>query len=818
MQSSGPQSQSQVCWNGRRCVNRCGLPKFHRRYRARSAGMDAAASIDVVYQNSTVATEPGLLEWTPLRQQMWFTKIPPSLQSQVCWNGRRCANRCGLPKFHRRYRARSAGMDAAASIDVVYQNSTVATEPGLLEWTPLRQQMWFTKIPPSLQSQVCWNGRRCVNRCGLPKFHRRYRARSAGMDAAAPTDVVYQDSTVATEPGLLEWTPLRQQMWFTKIPPSLQSQVCWNGRRCVNRCGLPRFHRRYRARSAGMDAAASTDVVYQDSTVATEPGLLEWTPLRQQMWFTKIPPSLQSQLVFAVPQLVLLSSFPAFAHACAPRLPTRCVTKRDTDRSAGMDAAASTDVVYQNSTVATEPGLLEWTPLRQQMWFTKIPPSLQSQVCWNGRRCVNRCGLPRFHRRYRARSTGMDAAASTDVVYQDSTVATEPGLLEWTPLRQQMWFTKIPPSLQSQVRLRGSAGMDAAAPTDVVYQNSTVATEPGLLEWTPLRQQMWFTKIPPSLQSQLVLLSKPSFPAFAHACAPRLPTRCVTKRDTDRSAGMDAAASTDVVYQDSTVATEPGLLEWTPLRQQMWFTKIPPSLQSQMWFTKIPPSLQSQMRHQARHRSETDESPPGSPFRRLPLELALALEELQGGTHGRGGGANSRLHTPAGASDGGRSGLLNDYEQLLALDEGRMRRAVRPEVIRGLPTRSQVPAPSSQAAQAQQAKTTKVQPRSAPARPQQPKAQPKTQQAATAKAQLAKAPAATGTHGQARTQRPQQPRQPAPQRPAVASSVEQPNSSSRPSYMRSTAASCAKALDRGAQQPPAAAAVELKGYKARRVR
>ncbi|GLC34719.1 hypothetical protein PLESTM_000229000 [Pleodorina starrii] len=258
---------------------------------------------------------------------------------------------------------------------------------------------------------------------------------------------------------------------------------------------------------------------------------------------------------------------------------------------------------------------------------------------------------------------------------------------------------------------------------------------------------------------------------------------------------MDAAASTDVVYQDSTVATEPGLLEWTPLRQQMWFTKIPPS-------------LQSQMRHQARHRSETDESPPGSPFRRLPLELALALEELQGGTHGRGGGANSRLHTPAGASDGGRSGLLNDYEQLLALDEGRMRRAVRPEVIRGLPT----------AAQAQQAKTTKVQPRSAPARPQQPKAQPKTQQAATAKAQLAKAPAATGTHGQARTQRPQQPRQPAPQRPAVASSVEQPNSSSRPSYMRSTAASCAKALDRGAQQPPAAAAVELKGYKARRVR
>ncbi|GLC68164.1 hypothetical protein PLESTF_000655300 [Pleodorina starrii] len=87
-------------------------------------------------------------------------------------------------------------------------------------------------------------------------------------------------------------------------------------------------------------------------------------------------------------------------------------------------------------------------------------------------------------------------------------------------------------------------------------------------------------------------------------------------------------------------------------------------------------------------RSATDESRASSPFRRLPLELALALEELQGGTHGRGGGANSRLHTPAGASDGGRSGLLNDYEQLLALDEGRMRRAVRPEVIRGLPTRT----------------------------------------------------------------------------------------------------------------------------------
>ncbi|GLC66485.1 hypothetical protein PLESTF_000432800 [Pleodorina starrii] len=93
------------------------------------------------------------------------------------------------------------------------------------------------------------------------------------------------------------------------------------------------------------------------------------------------------------------------------------------------------------------------------------------------------------------------------------------------------------------------------------------------------------------------------------------------------------------------------------------------------------------------------------------------------------------------------------------------------------------------------------------------------QTAATAKAQLAKAPPATSAHGQARTQRPQQPRQQAPQRPAVASSVEQPNSSSRPSYMRSTAASCAKALDRGVQQPPAsAAAVEVKGCKARRVR
>ncbi|GLC66484.1 hypothetical protein PLESTF_000432700 [Pleodorina starrii] len=135
--------------------------------------------------------------------------------------------------------------------------------------------------------------------------------------------------------------------------------------------------------------------------------------------------------------------------------------------------------------------------------------------------------------------------------------------------------------------------------------------------------------------------------------------------------------------------------------------------------------------------------------------------------------------------------------------------------------RSLVPAPSSQAAQAQQAKTTKVQPRSAPARPQQPKTQTKTTQlaAATAKAQLAKAPPAASAHGQARTQRPQQPRQQAPQRPAVAFSVEQPNSSSRPSYMRSTAASCAKALDRGVQQPPAsAAAVEVKGCKARRDR
>ncbi|GLC34720.1 hypothetical protein PLESTM_000229100 [Pleodorina starrii] len=323
--------------------------------------------------------------------------------------------------------------------------------------------------------------------------------------------------------GLLEWTPLRQQMWFTKIPPSLQIQLkppcpavaracaAWLPKNCVTKAGTDW--------SAGMDAAAPTDVVYQDSTVAADPGLLEWTPLRQQMWFTKIPPSLQIQLK---------PPCPAVARACAAWLPKNCVTKAGTDWSAGMDAAAPTDVVYQDSTVAADPGLLEWTT---QMWFTEIPPSLQSEP-----------GLLEW---------------TTQMWFTEipPSLQSEPGLLEWTT---QMWFTEIPPSLQS---------------------------EPGLLEWTT---QMWFTEIPPSLQSEPGLLEWTT-PDVVY----RDPT-VAAERQVRYAGLLEWTTQMWFTEIPPSLQSEPGLLEWTPLRQQMWFTKIPPSLQSQMWFTKIPPSLQSQ--------------------------------------------------------------------------------------------------------------------------------------------------------------------------------------------------------------------------------
>ncbi|GLC63146.1 hypothetical protein PLESTF_000004900 [Pleodorina starrii] len=199
------------------------------------------------------------------------------------------------------------------------------------------------------------------------------------MDAAAPTDVVYQDSTVAADPAQ---TPVPRccPRMCCMAAQELRHQgrhrlVCWNGRRCANRCGLPRFHRRCRSSSNPRAPLLPAHVLHGCPRIASPRpapiGLLEWTPLRQQMWFTKIPPSLQIQLK---------PPCPAVARACAAWLPKNCVTKAGTDWSAGMDAAAPTDVVYQDSTVAADPGLLEWTPLRQQMWFIKIPPSLQIQA------------------------------------------------------------------------------------------------------------------------------------------------------------------------------------------------------------------------------------------------------------------------------------------------------------------------------------------------------------------------------------------------------------------------------------------------------
>ncbi|GLC57474.1 hypothetical protein PLESTB_001230900 [Pleodorina starrii] len=613
-----------AAWLPKNCVTKAGTDW--------SAGMDAAAPTDVVYQDSTVAADPGLLEWTPLRQQMWFTKIPPSLQIQMwftkippslqiqmwftkippslqiqMWFTKIPPSlqiQMWFTKIPPSLQIQMWFTKIPPSLQIQMWFTKIPPSLQIQMWftkipPSLQIQMWFTKIPPSLQIQLkppcpavaracaAWLPKNCVTKAGTDW--------SAGMDAAAPTDVVYQDSTVAADPGLLEWTPLRQQMWFYQ-----DSTVAADP-------GLLEWTPLRQQMWFYQDSTVAADPgllewtplrqqmwFYQDSTVAADPGLLEWTPLRQQMWFTKIPPSLQIQMWFTkippslqiqmwftkIPpslQIQLKPPCPAVARACAAWLPKNCVTKAGTDWSAGMDAAAPTDVVYQDSTVAADPGLLEWTPLRQQMWFyqdstvaadpgllewtplrqqmwfTKIPPSLQIQLkppcpavaracaAWLPKNCVTKAGTDW--------SAGMDAAAPTDVVYQDSTVAADPGLLEWTPLRQQMWF----------------------------YQDSTVAADPGLLEWTPLRQQMWFTKIPPSLQIQL----KPPCPAVARACAAWLPKNCVTKAGTDWSAGMDAAAPTDVVYQDSTVAADPGLLEWTPLRQQMWFIKIPPSLQIQ---------------------------------------------------------------------------------------------------------------------------------------------------------------------------------------------------------------------------------------------
>ncbi|GIL73379.1 hypothetical protein Vretimale_17543 [Volvox reticuliferus] len=69
----------------------------------------------------------------------------------------------------------------------------------------------------------------------------------------------------------------------------------------------------------------------------------------------------------------------------------------------------------------------------------------------------------------------------------------------------------------------------------------------------------------------------------------------------------------------------------------------------------------------------------GGPLGRLPLVLAVALDDLAQPTY-------RRPYTPGAASEGGRSGMSYNYEQLLALDEERMRRVVRPEVVRALPT------------------------------------------------------------------------------------------------------------------------------------
>ncbi|GIL49785.1 hypothetical protein Vafri_6073 [Volvox africanus] len=68
----------------------------------------------------------------------------------------------------------------------------------------------------------------------------------------------------------------------------------------------------------------------------------------------------------------------------------------------------------------------------------------------------------------------------------------------------------------------------------------------------------------------------------------------------------------------------------------------------------------------------------GGPLGRLPLALAVVLDNFAQPTHGR-------PYTPGAASEGGRSSVPYNYEQLLTLDEGRMRRVVRPEVVRALP-------------------------------------------------------------------------------------------------------------------------------------
>ncbi|GLI64538.1 hypothetical protein VaNZ11_007832 [Volvox africanus] len=70
----------------------------------------------------------------------------------------------------------------------------------------------------------------------------------------------------------------------------------------------------------------------------------------------------------------------------------------------------------------------------------------------------------------------------------------------------------------------------------------------------------------------------------------------------------------------------------------------------------------------------------GGRLGRLPLALAVALDNRAQTSHGR-------PYTTGAASEGGRPGLPYNYEQLLALDEERMRRVVRPEVVRALPMR-----------------------------------------------------------------------------------------------------------------------------------
>ncbi|EFJ43132.1 hypothetical protein VOLCADRAFT_119148 [Volvox carteri f. nagariensis] len=87
----------------------------------------------------------------------------------------------------------------------------------------------------------------------------------------------------------------------------------------------------------------------------------------------------------------------------------------------------------------------------------------------------------------------------------------------------------------------------------------------------------------------------------------------------------------------------------------------------------------------------------GLPLHHLPVELALSMswdrmDRLGRGGSGSGssggGGIFLRPYTPGAASEGGRSTLPYDYEQLLSLDAGALQRVVRPEVIRGLPKRT----------------------------------------------------------------------------------------------------------------------------------